>query len=40
MSSGQWTTIGLLILLFALEAVRIPALKNWISTTYTALGGK
>jgi len=39
MSSNQWTVAGLLLVLFALEAVRNKAVYNWLSTALMQISG-
>lgn len=39
MTEGQWTVAGLLLLLFALEAVRLPAIKGWLQGALASISG-
>lgn len=37
MSPAQWNVFGLLMILFALEAVRVPAIKSWLKGALSAI---
>lgn len=39
MTDGQWTVLGLLLLLFALEAVRNKAVYNWLVGALNQISG-
>ena len=38
MTNGQATVIVLLLVLFALEAVKIPAVRSFVSSSFSAFG--